>query len=87
MASLAYDSALGKLVLFGGSNAGSNGPYFTDTWSWNGSTWTQLNPTGGPPPERYAFGMAYDPSQGVLIYGGLDLNDSVTLSDMWLLTP
>jgi hypothetical protein len=33
------------------------------------------------------FEMAYDPSQGVLIYGGLDLNDSVILSDMLLLTP
>jgi len=88
MASMAYDSALGTLVLFGGSQAGSGAPYFSDTWLWDGATWSPFYPPGGVhPPERYAFGMAYDPTQGVLIYGGLDISDSVTLNDMWSLTP
>jgi len=88
MASMAYDSALGNLVLFGGSQAGSGAPYFSDTWLWDGATWSPFYPPGGVhPPERYAFGMAYDPTQGVLIYGGLDISDSVTLNDMWSLTP
>ncbi len=88
MASMAFDSALGNLVLFGGSQAGSGAPYFSDTWLWDGATWSPFYPPGGAhPPERYAFGMAYDPSQGVLIYGGLDISDSVTLNAMWALTP
>ncbi len=63
-------------------------PYFSDTWLWDGTTRAPLYTPGGVhPPERYGFGMAYDPSQGVLIYGGLDISDSVTLNDMWSLTP
>ncbi len=75
-------------MLFGGSHAGSAPSYFSDTWLWDSTTWAPLYTPGGVhPPERYAFGMAYDPSRGVLIYGALDISDSVTLNDMWSLTP
>jgi MBG domain/Putative Ig domain/Abnormal spindle-like microcephaly-assoc'd, ASPM-SPD-2-Hydin/Galactose oxidase, central domain len=87
MASMAYDSFMSRLVLFGGSQAGSGNPDYNDAWTWDGANWTQLSPAGGPPPVRYAFGMVYDPSAGVLIYGGLANQDSVFLSDMWSLAP
>jgi hypothetical protein len=39
---MAYDAASGQLILFGGG--AQNGVYFNDTWTWNGSTWVQLDP-------------------------------------------
>jgi len=87
LASMAYDSFMSRLVLFGGSQAGSGNPDYNDAWTWDGANWTQLSPAGGPPPVRYAFGMVYDPSAGVLIYGGLANQDTVFLSDMWSLAP
>ena len=70
---MAYDTSLHQFVLFGGSGAGSQAPFFSDTWAWNGHNWAQLSPAAGPP-ERYAFGMVYDKrAAGILIYGGLDL--------------
>lgn len=38
--SLAYDPALGDLVLFGGTAPGDK--VFAETWLWNGSGWTAL---------------------------------------------
>lgn len=85
MASMAYDAQLKRLVLFGGSGAGSSYPFYNDAWTWDGITWTQLTTASGPP-ERYAFGMSYDSRvQAVVLYGGLDLNDTVVLADTWIL--
>jgi len=41
-ASMAYDSATGSVVLFGGANGGSD---LNDTWTFNGVTWTRLSPS------------------------------------------
>jgi len=88
MASLTYDSSIGHIVLFGGSGAGSTPPYYNDMWIWEGTTtWTEVFPSLAVP-ERYAFGMVYDPILGeTVIYGGLDQGDTVVLSDQWLITP
>jgi hypothetical protein len=47
-ASLAYDPASSRLALFGGRSTvkASN---FADTWTWDGSTWTQQTPAVSPP--------------------------------------
>ena len=34
---MAYDSARGVTVLYGGYNGST---YMTDTWEWNGTVWT-----------------------------------------------
>ena len=52
---MAYDVARGRLVLFGGKNAG--GP-LGDTWLWKGTVWTQVRPRVRPP-ARYVHAMAY----------------------------
>jgi len=52
---MAYDSARGVTVLFGGS--GNSGPV-RDTWEWDGTTWA-LRSNSGPSP-RYSHAMAYD---------------------------
>ena len=44
---MAYDWATGEIVLFGGSN-GNGASYLGDTWTWNGSDWTQLAPATSP---------------------------------------
>jgi hypothetical protein len=38
---MAYDAAAGTVVMFGGD--GLNGA-LNDTWTWNGSDWTQQTP-------------------------------------------
>ena len=43
---MAYDAADGTVVLFGGQGrSGSLG----DTWTWDGSAWTQAHPSTSPP--------------------------------------
>jgi hypothetical protein len=69
-ASMAYDSRTGQLVLFGGFGGLGDDPPLDDTWTWNGTTWTQLNPPTSPPARERAS-MAYDPSTGQLVlFGG-----------------
>ncbi|MGE3106873.1 MAG: GC-type dockerin domain-anchored protein [Phycisphaerales bacterium] len=64
-ARLAYDSARGVTVFFGGYNNSFN----NDTWEWNGTTWTQ-RVVSGPAP-RTSYAMAYDSARGVsVLYGG-----------------
>ncbi len=78
-ASLAYDPALGELVLFGG--LGRSGPS-GETWVFRGGTWTDLTNTGPSP--RYGAAMAYDPSTGRLVLFGGE-NASAFLNDTWQL--
>ncbi|HEY3727290.1 MAG TPA: hypothetical protein VGL51_08965, partial [Solirubrobacteraceae bacterium] len=43
--SMAFDAATGQLLLFGGLvSVGNLETLSSDTWSWNGSTWTKLTP-------------------------------------------
>jgi hypothetical protein len=47
-------------VLFGGTgNSGS----LSDTWTWNGTTWTQQNPSLYPSARNGSM-MAYDAATG-----------------------
>ena len=80
---LAYDSARGKTVLYGGSKVKQT---YKDTWEWDGHKWVKIvpldpggdgNPPGGLPT------LAYDSLRGVaLLYGGLI--DGMDLApDIW----
>jgi len=40
MQSIAYDVAIGKVVLFGGKFASGGNPS-NQLWTWDGATWTQ----------------------------------------------
>jgi uncharacterized protein (TIGR03437 family) len=65
---MAYDSAHGEVVLFGGADSGGN--LLNDTWVWDGANWTQQNPQTSPP-ARSSFGMAYDAASGqTVLFGG-----------------
>lgn len=82
---MAYDATAGNVVLFGG--IGSNGTYLTDTWTWDGVTWTQEFPPVSPPGRQFeATGMAYIAATGtVVLFGGLDgtPGNYVPLGDTW----
>ncbi len=65
---LAYDSARGRVVLFGGRNASTA---LGDTWEWNGTAWTKPTVPDPKPSARYDLAMAYDSArQVVVMYGG-----------------
>ena len=81
-ASMAYDPGTGQLVLFGGNDQ-NNQTTLSDTWSWDGSNWTALNPSTVPPARRGAA-MVYDPAtQQFLMFGGFG-NGGTVLDDTWL---
>lgn len=68
---MAYDSARGRVVLFGGC-AASTTP-LNDLWEWDGVAWSSpsLPPGSDRPSARYYAGMAYDSARRVVVlYGG-----------------
>ena len=70
-ASMVFDSARSKFVLFGG-RAGS-GYNFQDTWEWDPATgaWTNVTAAGTRPSARCQHGMAYQEATGtILLFGG-----------------
>ena len=82
---MAYDSARGVTVLFGGFDLAGGGT-ISDTWEWNGSNWTQRSAGGGgDPAARYVAQMVYDanPNRGVVVlFGGFD-GSSTVFGDTW----
>jgi hypothetical protein len=82
-AAMAYDTARGVTVLFGG--AGSEGVK-GDTWEYDGTTWvdrTPADPNDSPPP-RCFHAMACDMNRHVtVLFGGHDPNDLYPKGDTW----
>jgi len=79
---MAYDSQRGVTVLFGGGDNPNSPIALSDTWEWNGVTWTQRASFAFPPGRLY-YAMAYDSARGVtVLFGGL-LNGSGLLADTW----
>ena len=82
-ASMAYDTATGQLILFGGDTPSG---FSSTTWVWTGSTWEKLNPTNRPA-ARGGGSMAYDPATGRLIlFGGYDEGLSNAATEGYLAT-
>jgi mannan endo-1,4-beta-mannosidase len=80
-AGAAYDRARGRVIVFGGVvTVNGKLQYYADTWSWDGSTWTQLHPATSPPARQLA-NMAYDPTGAqVLLFGG---HNGKPMGDTW----
>lgn len=77
-AAMAFDSVNNQTILFGGY---SNGQLITDTWSWDGTKWTQLFPSISPSGRQFAA-MAFDPSTNqIILFGGSDFFGN--LGDTW----
>jgi N-acetylneuraminic acid mutarotase len=89
-ASMVYDSARRKLILFGGlfgSYDGSN--RLNDTWEYDpaAQAWKNLAPAGALPPARGYASMIYDSATGkVILFGGFAGRDGL-LADTWAYNP
>ncbi len=81
----AYDSVRHVIVLFGGSGPGGVGPalLFDDTWTWDGTTWTQQFPAHKPNP-RFDAAMAFDQRRGeTVLYGGYGQTETYDATWTW----
>jgi hypothetical protein len=79
-ASMAYDSASGQLLLFGGDT--KHGKVSKQTWIFDGSSWAQLHPASSPP-ARGGASMAYDTASSQLVLFGGASTSSGFLNDTW----
>ncbi len=76
---MAFDSARGVTVLFGGFDSVTNN---AETWEWNGVAWTQ-RVVDGPTPRRYHT-MAYDATRGVtVLFGGNAAFGTAANAETW----
>jgi hypothetical protein len=76
---LAFDEARGVVVMHGGG--ASDRSLASDTWEWNGATWTQVATEG--PGTRAHFAMTYDPARKrIILHGGFDERYKY-LTDTW----
>jgi uncharacterized protein (TIGR03437 family) len=81
---MAYGVARGRVVLFGGWR-GVSAAYWSDTWEWNGDSWTLMR-VRNTPAGRYGHAMVYDNRNGgFLVYGGM-CADGVR-DEAWMLVP
>src|SRR5205807_121344 len=54
-----------------------------DTWTWDGSNWTQQRPATSPP-KRFGAVMTYDVARDrVVLFGGQQGADAAFLGDTW----
>jgi N-acetylneuraminic acid mutarotase len=81
--SMVYDSASGKVIMFGGLGAMSP---FNDTWTYdpNSNTWANLNPSGTVPEARGGHSMVYDPvTDKTILFAGSNGKHGGDLNDTW----
>ncbi len=77
-ASVAYDRAAGKAVLFGGI---TEEKWSNETWTWDGKDWNLLELSNQPGPRENAM-MAYDEDrQRIVLFGGASGNS--LYDDTW----
>ena len=76
---MAFDPARGQMVMFGGVSA--NLLLFNETWTWNGTYWSDRTNAAVAPPRRLQSVLAFDTLRGeTVLFGGGDplgmLNDT-----------
>ena len=77
---MVYDGARQEVVVFGGILKATGGAT-SETWIWNGTTWTQ-RVTGNTPNARYSSAITYDAAhQQVVMFGGQGGADETWIYD------
>jgi len=83
----AFDTGSGVVVLHGGMT--TDGTVMADTWTWDGTTWTDVSDIGGPG-ARFGASMVFNPTLGtVMLFGGcrdgalFECNDGEDFADLW----
>ncbi len=72
LSAMAYDPVRKRTILHGGGHADT---LRSDTWEWDGSTWTRLVDDTPTPLVRYWHSMAYSPqTHRMTVFGGADPN-------------
>jgi hypothetical protein len=66
---MAYDATRNVTVLFGGAADPFAPPQLTDTWEWDGTTWTQVATTAAPSESVYSS-MCFDTQRNVCVLTG-----------------
>jgi hypothetical protein len=80
---LAWHAPTGTCIQYGGSNGNATS---NETWSYDGSNWTQLFPANNPG-ARHTFGMCADSQRGVIVlFGGAD-NSFASQGTTWEYSP
>jgi hypothetical protein len=80
---MAYDAANGTVVVYDGEVDAGGGDFLDETWTWDGTTWTEQAPATSPP-SRFGAYMAYDAATGtVVLFGGLDGITNCMFSGTW----
>ncbi len=87
-AGMDFDSFRGRTVLYGGQDCTGNMSHVapdTDLWEWDGATWTNPHPSGGPPSGLSGFGMAFDVqhAQSVLFGGDTSATPGQLSGTLW----
>ena len=78
VSALGFDLVRNRVVLFGGEP--DNGPALGDTWSWDGSTWTQTSTFGANP----CFNAAMVSTDVQLaLFGGVD-SSNAAFRETWV---
>ena len=84
-ATLTYDGGTGQLVLFGGeASSATGGPpvAFDDTWTWEGSSWSDMS-AFATPPQASGEAIACDQKTGQLVLFGGSTTTSTIAGDAW----
>lgn len=82
-AAIAYDGASQQIVLFGGQAGAS---VLGDTWTWNGTAWSQQFPAASPP-ARAGARLAYDAvTHQLILFGGHEYASTARVGDTWAWT-
>jgi hypothetical protein len=77
---MAFDSARGRTVLFGGIGTSDS---LRDTWEWDGARWLETTSTTRPPARR-GHVLVYDTARSrTLLIGGMGDGAFPQLSDQW----
>ena len=82
-AAFGWDADREELVLFGGTtNVGAGGGELDDTWTWDGTAWTRLDPPARPSP-RLGATLTWDTARRRLVlFGGGSVAEGVR-DDTW----
>jgi len=78
-AAMAYDPAIGKMVLYGGV---SDGQVSDDTYTYDGTAWALQSPAATPPALSFAS-MAYDAALNEIVLFGGEILGSTPSDQTW----
>ena len=77
---MVWDTARDRVVLFGGMTSKGES---SETWEWDGTSWTQRFPAVSPPP-LWEHAMAYDERrQRVVVFGGFSAGSPSSSTWEW----